>query len=204
ARRSPSCSPRSTSSPPCCGAPSSTSITSTSKSGSSGWARSCARRRPRSRSSRTSCSTDDRAPRRPSHRGVRRRVVRTPPRAVHALLHGDVGAVQLLRDEGVPHLLHDRVADGGWFGVRPQARHAHFRRLYEQRLGGIDRGRTHRRLAARAVQERPRRRDLDRAGPLRSEEHTSELQSRGQLVCRLLLEKKKRKNMSAVKQYDKE
>src|SRR5690625_5459646 len=28
------------------------------------------------------------------------------------------------------------------------------------------------------------------AGHLRSEEHTSELQSRGQLVCRLLLEKK--------------
>src|SRR5439155_3319543 len=28
----------------------------------------------------------------------------------------------------------------------------------------------------------------------RSEEHTSELQSRGHLVCRLLLEKKKRKN----------
>src|SRR5207253_11453634 len=31
---------------------------------------------------------------------------------------------------------------------------------------------------------------LDR-GELRSEEHTSELQSRGHLVCRLLLEKKK-------------
>src|SRR5690625_6863336 len=30
--------------------------------------------------------------------------------------------------------------------------------------------------------------------PLRSEEHTSELQSRGHLVCRLLLEKKKMKN----------
>src|SRR5207253_10283344 len=29
-----------------------------------------------------------------------------------------------------------------------------------------------------------------RAGPARSEEHTSELQSRGHLVCRLLLEKK--------------
>src|SRR5690625_6100281 len=29
------------------------------------------------------------------------------------------------------------------------------------------------------------------ARPLRSEEHTSELQSRGHLVCRLLLEKKK-------------
>src|SRR5690625_6196444 len=30
------------------------------------------------------------------------------------------------------------------------------------------------------------------AGRLRSEEHTSELQSRGHVVCRLLLEKKKR------------
>src|SRR5690625_5631774 len=30
-------------------------------------------------------------------------------------------------------------------------------------------------------------------GVIRSEEHTSELQSRGHLVCRLLLEKKKRK-----------
>src|SRR5437870_10905160 len=29
---------------------------------------------------------------------------------------------------------------------------------------------------------------------IRSEEHTSELQSRGHLVCRLLLEKKKKKN----------
>src|SRR3712207_9587794 len=34
-------------------------------------------------------------------------------------------------------------------------------------------------------------RDFDRAGLLRSEEHTSELQSRQYLVCRLLLEKKK-------------
>src|SRR5207253_8759061 len=32
-------------------------------------------------------------------------------------------------------------------------------------------------------------------GTLRSEEHTSELQSRGHLVCRLLLEKKKDKRM---------
>src|SRR5690625_5572895 len=31
-------------------------------------------------------------------------------------------------------------------------------------------------------------------GKLRSEEHTSELQSRGHLVCRLLLEKKKKIN----------
>src|SRR5690625_6254566 len=34
--------------------------------------------------------------------------------------------------------------------------------------------------------------------PLRSEEHTSELQSRGHLVCRLLLEKKKRKTDSIL------
>src|SRR5438105_11961604 len=32
------------------------------------------------------------------------------------------------------------------------------------------------------------------ASPVRSEEHTSELQSRVDLVCRLLLEKKKKKN----------
>src|SRR5690625_5757610 len=38
----------------------------------------------------------------------------------------------------------------------------------------------------------PRRRHL--APARRSEEHTSELQSRGHLVCRLLLDKKKRPN----------
>src|SRR5437870_9038369 len=36
--------------------------------------------------------------------------------------------------------------------------------------------------------------------PGRSEEHTSELQSRGHLVCRLLLEKKKKQNTKAVTQ----
>src|SRR5207253_11049675 len=34
----------------------------------------------------------------------------------------------------------------------------------------------------------------DQGAEERSEEHTSELQSRGHLVCRLLLEKKKKKN----------
>src|SRR5439155_20335740 len=33
---------------------------------------------------------------------------------------------------------------------------------------------------------------------LRSEEHTSELQSRGHLVCRLLLEKKKKKHLNII------
>src|SRR5690625_6489352 len=43
--------------------------------------------------------------------------------------------------------------------------------------------------------------DHERITPsARSEEHTSELQSRGHLVCRLLLEKKKNKNS----QYDQE
>src|SRR5437870_9557750 len=38
--------------------------------------------------------------------------------------------------------------------------------------------------------------------PLRSEEHTSELQSRGHLVCRLLLEKKKKKNIAILGQHN--
>src|SRR5690349_23816386 len=36
----------------------------------------------------------------------------------------------------------------------------------------------------------------------RSEEHTSELQSRRDLVCRLLLEKKKKKKISSLKQIN--
>src|SRR2546430_4136251 len=41
------------------------------------------------------------------------------------------------------------------------------------------------------VVDGPRRRPLPRGHDLRSEEHTSELQSQSNLVCRLLLEKKK-------------
>src|SRR5439155_16405477 len=37
-----------------------------------------------------------------------------------------------------------------------------------------------------------------RTSPARSEEHTSELQSRGHLVCRLLLEKKKKKKNTGL------
>src|SRR5260221_9265476 len=39
------------------------------------------------------------------------------------------------------------------------------------------------------------------AGEARSEEHTSELQSHSDLVCRLLLEKKKKKNRSPHNQH---
>src|SRR5437870_7237967 len=38
--------------------------------------------------------------------------------------------------------------------------------------------------------------------PLRSEEHTSELQSRGHLVCRLLLEKKKDSTLSGMTHFN--
>src|SRR2546427_8110743 len=36
---------------------------------------------------------------------------------------------------------------------------------------------------------------------VRSEEHTSELQSQSNLVCRLLLEKKKKKQLSSIRQH---
>src|SRR2546430_6048871 len=42
-----------------------------------------------------------------------------------------------------------------------------------------------------AVEERQRGRDAEPGQRARSEEHTSELQSQSNLVCRLLLEKKK-------------
>src|SRR5690625_5951606 len=45
---------------------------------------------------------------------------------------------------------------------------------------------------AREFLQRVLANDIDRAAEQRSEEHTSELQSRGHLVCRLLLEKKKK------------
>src|SRR5436309_11433894 len=44
--------------------------------------------------------------------------------------------------------------------------------------------------------------DSTRKGPLRSEEHTSELQSRENLVCRLLLEKKKKKKKKEYNEPD--
>src|SRR3712207_9532149 len=46
-------------------------------------------------------------------------------------------------------------------------------------------------ISGRRDGERRRLLVVERAQPLRSEEHTSELQSRQYLVCRLLLEKKK-------------
>src|SRR5207253_7451850 len=44
--------------------------------------------------------------------------------------------------------------------------------------------------------------ELEQICEMRSEEHTSELQSRGHLVCRLLLEKKKQRQSSYEKPYN--
>src|SRR2546425_404054 len=48
---------------------------------------------------------------------------------------------------------------------------------------------------------RQRQLEIDRREPLRSEEHTSELQSLAYLVCRLLLEKKKKKSSGRATRY---
>src|SRR2546430_12466316 len=53
---------------------------------------------------------------------------------------------------------------------------------------GRSRERRHRRFQRLRLRDAERTRD-----PFRSEEHTSELQSQSNLVCRLLLEKKKQK-----------
>src|SRR2546429_3207435 len=81
-----------------------------------------------------------------------------------------------------------------------------FRSAYgrSRTVRAVDRGVRGRRPAARATRpEEPDHRRRDRAGetePLRSEEHTSELQSRLHLVCRLLLEKKKKNKHPLTRQ----
>src|SRR5260221_3654026 len=53
------------------------------------------------------------------------------------------------------------------------------------------RGQGGRRTAVAARAKGPAHRSRERRGQMRSEEHTSELQSHSDIVCRLLLEKKK-------------
>ena len=52
---------------------------------------------------------------------ARSRLLRPPARAVDALLHRDVGALQLLRHARVPHPLHDGPGGGGRAGLRRRA-----------------------------------------------------------------------------------
>src|SRR5204862_633947 len=61
-------------------------------------------------------------------------------------------------------------------------------------------GRREGQLVARDVRDRDHLAGRDH-GQQRSEEHTSELQSRRDLVCRLLLEKKKKKNIGERPRY---
>src|SRR5687768_17815170 len=65
-----------------------------------------------------------------------------------------------------------------------------------QRLGRRETEASHRTGPARLVTEADRAGDV-RPARDRSEEHTSELQSRLHLVCRLLLEKKKKQERTA-------
>src|SRR5256885_5141695 len=154
ARRLASCSKRSTNSPPCCAVPCRTSTISTSRNGRGGSARCCARPSTSTPHPKTTCSTDERpAP-----------VLRSPARPLHAVFHRDVGALQLLRDAGIPHPVHDESARFHRSACRPRVR-----QLRLERLAHADHRRLHRRPLAG-----------------RSEEHTSELQSPCNLVCRLL------------------
>ena len=61
----------------------------------------------------------DRACRRARAGAARPRVLRAPPRPLHAVLHRDVGALQLLRHAGAADPVHDRA--GG--DRRPRLRH---------------------------------------------------------------------------------
>src|SRR5687768_18234026 len=66
------------------------------------------------------------------------------------------------------------------------------------RVGDYPDGGHQRLVCARRVGRRNGRGDSARQAQDRSEEHTSELQSRLHLVCRLLLEKKKKKTISII------
>src|SRR5690349_23812509 len=79
--------------------------------------------------------------------------------------------------------------------------------LFRSRVGPPCSRREHRQIAcgiAARCEERSRRLQISLRYRMRSEEHTSELQSRRDLVCRLLLEKKKKKKKKKKEQKKKE
>src|SRR5690349_23082521 len=87
-------------------------------------------------------------------------------------------------------LFRSRLVGGthAWNGIRPQHREVGCAELVRGRQVQPDLEELER-ICRVTSRERKHLRMLD----ARSEEHTSELQSRRDLVCRLLLEKKKRK-----------
>ena len=84
-----------------------------------------------------------------------------------ALLHGDVGAVQLLRHAVVPRGVHGRRDRGRGPRIRHQEEHAHLRHLHDGRLSAVHPRRLPRRQFSRGTKVRPVRRDSHRARPLR-------------------------------------
>src|SRR2546426_9575999 len=151
------------------------------------------RRRPRRAAGRSSTRRvlAPRARRRPHGQGPRGGDARLPPAVRPRPRQGHVERRLLRRGLGVPGRRHRRAErrqavrrarrqDRGGLGARTRARPR--RRRARPRARG---GAPHRPRAARR-----------RAGAPRSEEHTSELQSPCNLVCRLLLEKKKKKDIA--------
>src|SRR3712207_7963153 len=99
-------------------------------------------------------------------------MIRRPPRSTlfpyTTLFRSDVGLVECVEAPRGKLIQHGRAFRGD--GGRPVL---HFdQRHFAEEIAGLE------------------TRHPDRAPRLRSEEHTSELQSRQYLVCRLLLEKK--------------
>src|SRR2546429_2553185 len=98
------------------------------------------------------------------------------------LLVGFAASVALESGEFYPHL-HFL-----WFSPRSH----HERPEREAEFGYTERLATHQALQMPDVWQALRCRGMEERAEMRSEEHTSELQSRLHLVCRLLLEKKKK------------
>src|SRR2546422_5923533 len=100
-------------------------------------------------------------------------MIRRPPRSTlfpYTTLFRSFEAHVAEEAEPVVDLLEDGPGD---LGVQPRAAVASQRQAFEEREGVHD--------------------------VVRSEEHTSELQSRLHLVCRLLLEKKKKRKMNSLR-----
>ena len=93
-------------------------------------------------------------------------VLRPSARPVDALLHRDVGALQLLRHAGAAHPLHDRAGRGGRAGIRDERRRRGLRAVHVDGLHDQPAGRLDRRSPDRPAARRALRRHPDRLRPL--------------------------------------
>src|SRR6476619_4183619 len=91
------------------------------------------------------------------HEPARRpRLLRPSARTLDALLHGDVGAVLVLRDPPAPRAVHDRRARARWLRLRSPDGVGDRRHLRGERVSRVAAGRLDRRPLARS-----QARDLD-------------------------------------------